>query len=147
MKKETWLVPVVVVVSTALLVFAVMGASAVYNYFFPMANPIVCPSEEDTASISLTKNSDPSTVIEITDIGYILHSIRDTQPTRNWSVQDYPTAKNYYTIEINTSATQDRYFRYFVYTENSQVYLESPYEGVYTADQQLFDFLKAAFAD
>ena len=147
MKKEKWLIPVVVVVSAALLVFAVMGASAVYNHFFPMAAPIVCPNEEDIASISLTQNSDPSAVIEITDFAYILQSIRDTQPTRNWTVNDYPTAENYYTIEIHTSAQQDRYFRYFVYTENSQVYLESPYEGVYEADQQLLDFLDAAFKD
>ena len=144
MKTEKWLVPVVVVVSTALLAFAVMSASAVYDHFFPMANPIVCPNEEEIASISLTQNSDPSVVIDITDFAYILQSIRDTQPTRDWSIQDYPAAEHYYTIEINTSARQNRYF---VYTEDSQVYLESPYEGVYMADQQLLAFLEGAFID
>ena len=147
MKKEKWLVPTVVVVTTALLVFAVMSASAVYDYFFPMAAPIVCPNEEDIASISLTHNSDPSAVIEISDFGYILQSIRTAQPTRNWSVQDYPAAENYYTVEIKTSAAQDRCFRYFVYAEGSQVYLESPYEGVYKVDQQLLDLLKDSFKD
>ena len=145
MKKEKWLIPTVVVITATLLVFAVMGASAVYDHFFPMANPIVCPDEEDIASISLTHSSDPSAVIDVSDFGYILRSIHGAQPTRNWSVNDYPTTENYYTIEINTSAWQDRYFRYFVYTENSQVYLESPYEGVYKADQQLLDFLETAF--
>ena len=144
MKKEKWLIPTVVVITATLLVFAVMGASAVYNYFFPMADPIVCPNEEDVTSISLTQNSDPATVIEITDFAYILQSMCDTQPTRNWTVNDYPTAEHYYTIEINTSA---RLERYFVYTENSQVYLESPYEGVYKVDQQLLAFLEAAFRD
>ena len=144
MKKEKWLIPVVVVVSAALLVFAVMGALAVYDHYFPMASPIVCPNEEDIASISLTHSSDPSAVIEITDFAYILQSIRDTQPTRNWTVNDYPTAEHYYTIEINTAARQERYF---VYTEDSQVYLESPYEGVYKVDQQLLEFLEAAFRD
>lgn len=147
MKKEKWLVPTVVAVTAALLVFAVMGASAVYNYFFPMAAPIVCPNEEDIASISLTQNNDPSAVIEISDFECILQSIRTAQPTRNWSVQDYPAVENYYTIEIKTSATQDRYFRYFVYTEDSQVYLESPYEGVYKVDQQLLDLLEDSFKD
>ena len=144
MKKEKWLVPVVVVVSAALLVFAVMGASAVYDYFFPMAEPIVCPNEEDISSISLTHSSDPATVIEIGDFAYILQSMRDTQPTRNWTVNDYPTAEHYYTIEINTAARQERYF---VYTEDSQVYLESPYEGVYEVDQQFLDFLEDSFKD
>ena len=36
MKKEKWLIPAVVVVTTVLLVFAVAGAPAVYNYYFPM---------------------------------------------------------------------------------------------------------------
>ena len=144
MKKEKWLIPTVVVVSAALLVFAVMGASAVYDYFFPMAEPIVCPTEEDISSISLTYSSDPATVIEIGDFAYILQSMRDTQPTRNWTVNDYPTAEHYYTIEINTTA---RLERYFVYTENSQAYLESPYEGVYKVDQQFLAFLEAAFRD
>ena len=144
MKKEKWIIPVVVIVSAVLLVFAVVGAPAIYNYYFPMADSIVCPNEEDVASISLMKNSDPATVIELADFGYILHSIRNAQPTRNWSVNDYPTAEDYYTIEINTSQRQ---YRYFVYIEDSQVYLERPYKGVYTADQQIFDFLEAAFAD
>ena len=144
MKKEKWLIPVVVVVSAVLLVFAVMGASAVYDYFFPMAAPLVCPNEEDISSISLTYSSDPATVIEVADFAYILQSMRDTQSTRNWTVNDYPTAEHYYTIEINTSA---RLERYFVYTENSQAYLESPYEGVYKVDQQLLAFLEAAFRD
>lgn len=144
MKKEKWLIPVVVIVTTVLLVFAVVSAPAVYDHFFPMAADVVCPNEEDVASVSLMNNSDPSAVIEVTDFGYILYSIRNAQPTRNWSVNDYPTAEHYYTIEINTSTRQ---YRYFVYIEDSQVYLESPYEGVYKADQQLFDFLEAAFAD
>ena len=144
MKKEKWLIPFVVVVTTALLVFAVVSAPAVYDHFFPMAATVVCPNEEDVASISLMDNSDPAAVIELDDFGYILHSIRNAQPTRNWSVNDYPTAAQYYTIEINTSQRQ---YRYFVYIEDSQVYLERPYEGVYKADQQLFDFLEAAFED
>ena len=144
MKKEKWLIPTVVVVSTALLIFLAMGIPAVYNHYFPMAEPIVCPNDEEITSISLTQNTDPTAVIELSDIEYILHSIRTAQPTRNWSINDYPTAESYYTIEIITS---ERQYRYFVYTENAQVYLESPYEGVYNIDQQLFDFLEAAFAD
>ena len=144
MKKEKWLIPVVVVVSVVLLVFAVIGAPAVYDHFFPMAAPIVCPNEEDITSISLTHSSDPSAVIDVSDFGYILQSVRDTQPTRNWTVNDYPTAEDYYTIEFNTT---ERLERYFVYTENSQAYLESPYEGVYKVDQQFLAFLEAAFRD
>ena len=144
MKKEKWLIPTVVVVSTALLIFLAMGIPAVYNYYFPMAEPIVCPSDEEITSISLTQNTDPTAVIELSDFAYILQSIRTAQPTRDWSINDYPTVEHYYAIEIKTSARQ---YRYFVYTENAQVYLESPYEGVYKVDQQLLAFLEAAFRD
>ena len=144
MKKEKWLFPTVVVVSTALLIFLAMGIPAVYNYYFPMAESIVCPNDEEITSISLTRNTDPAAVIELSDFAYILQSIRAAQPTRNWSINDYPTVEHYYAVEIKTS---ERQYRYFVYTENAQVYLESPYEGVYKVEQQLLDLLKDSFKD
>lgn len=144
--KKLW-ISAAAVVTTVLLVAAVIGAPAVYDYFFPMAAPVAYPNGEDITSISLTHNSDPSAVIEITDSGYILQALCNAQPTRNWSIQDYPAAENYYTFEIKTSAMQDRYFRYYVYMMDSQVYIESPYEGVYKADQQLLDFLEDSFKD
>ena len=136
--------PVVVSVSAVLLVIFAVGAYPVYNYLFPMAEPIVCPNEDDITSISLARNNDPSAAIEISDFAVLLQSFRNTKPTRNWSVNDYPTAKVYYTIEIDTSA---RHYRYFVYTEDSQVYVESPYEGVYKADRQILDLVAAYFSD
>ena len=147
MKRKKWLISAAVMAGIALLGLLGIGGYAVYDYVFTMAAPIFCPNEEDIASILLTQSNDSSTAIEISDFGNILQSIHNTQPTRIWSVQDYPAAENYYTIEIKTSEWQDRYFRYFVYTEDSQVYLESPYEGVYEADQQFLDFLEKFFKD
>lgn len=144
MKKEKWLIPVVVSVSAVLLVIFAVGAYPVYNYLFPMAEAIVCPSGDDITSVSLARSSDPSAAIEISDFATLLQTFRNTKPTRNWSVQDYPAAENYYTIEIDTPARQ---YRYFVYTEDSQVYVESPYEGVYQANQQILDLVAEHFED
>lgn len=142
MKKEKWLIPVVVSVSAVLLVIFAVGAYPVYNYLFPMAEAIVCPAGDDITSVSLARSSDPSAAIEISDFATLLQTFRNTKPTRNWSVQDYPAAETYYTIEIRTS---ERQHRYFVYTEGSQVYLESPYEGVYEANQELTNLLENLF--
>jgi hypothetical protein len=60
------------------------------------------------------------------------------------SVYDYPTAKTYYTIEVDMVARQ---YRYFLYAENSQVYVELPYEGIYKANQQFLDFVAEYFKD
>ena len=77
-------------------------------------------------------------LIETTDIDKILKNIIDAQPTREMSVNDYPATKAYYTIEIDTVARQ---YRYFLYAENSQVYVELPYEGIYKTNQQFLDFV------
>lgn len=45
------------------------------------------------------------------------------------SVNDIPTARPYYKLQV---ATEEQEFDYFVYTENNRVYLEIPYVGIYT---------------
>ena len=122
-----------------LLVIAV-GGYFLLDRMFPVAPPIDCPNEEDIRSISLTQNSDPSTSVEVSDFGAVLQNICAGEPTRIWSIQDYPSVEIYYTVEIDTSARQ---YRYFVYAEGSQVYVEKPYQGVYEVNQQVLDF----FAD
>ena len=137
--KKVWLVVII-----ALFGFSVIGGYAVFDSVFPKADPISCPDVDSITAISLSQNSTPSLVVEAPVFAEVLESIRNTQPTRQWSVNDYPTANDYYTIEIDTPA---RDYRYFVYVENSQVYLEAPYGGVYKANQQLLDFLAAYFKD
>ena len=142
MKMEKWLFFSVIIAIIALLGIAVVGAGSVYQSVFPMAAPIDCPDLESITAISLIRDNDTSVVVETADFGELLHNISNTQPTRIWSVNDYPTAENYYTMEIDTS---EREYRYFIYMESSQVYIESPYEGVYQADQQILELVAEPF--
>ena len=144
MKKEKWLVPVIAVGLAVVLVIFAVGGYMIYNYVFPMAEAIDCPDTESVTAISLIQNNNISVTVEAKNFGTFLQNISNAQPTRNWSVQDYPAAENYYTIEIDTPARQ---YRYFVYTEDSQVYVESPYEGVYQANQQILDLVAKHFED
>ena len=68
----------------------------------------------------------------------ILQNIRNAEPTRKMSVNDYPVVDPYYSIEIETL---ERSYQYFVYSENSKVYIEIPYEGIYEANQRLLDLV------
>ena len=133
-----------VIIIIALLGIAVIGGYAILNNIFPKADPIKFPDTESIAAITLIQNDGSSVAIETADFGEILKNITNAQPTRTMSVNDCPTAKTYYTIEIDTAARQ---YRYFLYAEKSQVYIELPYEGIYKSNQQFLDFIADYFKD
>lgn len=135
--KKTW-----VIIIIALLGIAVIGGYAILNNIFPKADPIKFPDTESITAITLIQKGGSSVAVETADFGEILKNITNAQPTRTMSVNDYPTAKTYYTIEVDTAARQ---YRYFLYAENSQVYIELPYEGIYKSNQQFLDFVAEYF--
>ena len=135
--KKTW-----VIIIIALLGIAVIGGYAILNNIFPKADPIKFPDTESITAITLIQKDGSSVAVETADFGEILKNITNAQPTRTMSVNDYPTAKTYYTVEVDTAARQ---YRYFLYAENSQVYVELPYEGIYKANQQFLDFVLEYF--
>ena len=137
--KKTW-----VIIIIALLGIAVIGGYAIFNNIFPKADPIKFPDTESITAITLIQKDGSSVAVATADFGEILKNITNAQPTRTMSVNDYPTAKTYYTIEVDTAARQ---YRYFLYAENSQVYVELPYEGIYKANQQFLDFIEEYFKD
>ena len=137
--KKTW-----VIIIIAFLGIAVIGGYAILNNIFPKADPIKFPDTESITAITLIQKDGSSVAVETADFGEILKNITNAQPTRTMSVNDYPTAKTYYTIEVDTAARQ---YRYFLYAENSQVYIELPYEGIYKSNQQFLDFVAEYFKD
>ena len=137
--KKTW-----VIIIIALLGIAVIGGYAVLNNIFPKADPIKFPDAESITAITFIQKDGSSVAVETADFGEILKNIANAQPTRTMSVNDYPTVKTYYTIEVDAAARQ---YRYFLYAENSQVYVELPYEGIYKSNQQFLDFIAEYFKD
>lgn len=143
--KKAWMI---IIIAFALVGLIVWGTYAIFDNLFPMADPIRYPSasnlpyKESISSISLAQNNGASVMVESDDIGTVLQNIANAQPTRIMSVNDYPAAKTYYTITVETPA---RKYWYFIYEEDSQVYIEVPYEGVYTTNHQFFDFVVAYF--
>ena len=138
MTLEKCLYTIAVIASVVLLFFAAWGGFAVYDYFFPMAEAITCPVNEEVTFASLALNNSTIVQFEEAELVKLLEHFDAVTPTRKWSVQDYPTAKTYYIIELHT---ENRLYRYFVYTEGTQVYVEHPYEGIYKADPQILTFI------
>ena len=133
--QKKWLIIILII---ALLVITISGVYVFIDRFFPKAETIKCPNIESIIAISLSQNNDISVMVETAKFGEFLQNIKNAQPTRIMSVNDYPTATNYYTIEINTS---EREYQYYIYGENSEVYIEIPYEGIYKSKQQFLNFV------
>lgn len=143
--KKLW---IIVIIAFSLVGITVWCGYAVFNSIFPMAGPISYPSTSDALyqesidSISLAQNHGTSLMVQSDDIGTVLQNIGNAQPTRIMSVNDYPVTKIYYTITLKTP---ERKYCYFIYEDDSQVYIEVPYEGVYTSNRQFFEFITAYF--
>ena len=130
---------------TALLICLVLllglmlaGGYIALDHTFPEAGPIPVPSADDITSMRICEELAGSGEVAPEHYGWILETLRNSEPTRKMSVNDYPTVKPYYSVTIDTP---DRTYHYYLYTENSQIYIESPYNGIYKTDRQLLDFI------
>ncbi len=139
MKKKNIILTVVVVVCVGLLAVAVY----LFNDIFPKAKPIRRPEIEDVVSVSLNCNTlDASIPLNELHIEDLLLYISEARPTRKQSLNDYPTSGAYYGVEIQTG---DKEYRYYVYEEGEQVYIEMPYEGIYTSEIELLNLVLTYF--
>ena len=131
-----------------ILCLAFSGGYFIFDSIFPKAEPISGPTQNRAnkdrliKSILLMKKDGSSVMVENEELGIVLQSIDNAQPTRKMSANDYPTVETYYIIEILSSV---RVYSYFIYKENSQVYIEIPYEGIYTSNQEFYEFVEGYF--
>ena len=116
----------------------------IFDSVFPKADKIKIPSEEEIISASVSANSSEEIKIESADYKNLLLGIENSSPTRKMSVNDYPTAKLYYKVDVITS---ERSYRFFIYEENAGTYIEFPYEGIYKPDPEAFDFIYKYFEE
>ena len=124
-----------------LLAGILIGGYIAIDHIFPVAGPIPVPPAEEITSIRICEEWAGSGEVEPEHYSWILDSLNSSKPTRKMSVNDYPTVKPYYSVTIDTP---DRTYHYYLYTDNSQVYIESPYNGIYITDRQLLDFILGA---
>ena len=141
MKKRNIILTIVLIVCVGLLA----GAVYLFNDIFPKAKPIRHPEPNEIVSVKLSCNT-PDATIPMSEKYYedLIRYISEAKPTRKQSLNDYPTALPYYIFEIQASETQ---YRYFVYEEGGQVYIEMPYEGIYEAEPNLLNITLKYFEE
>lgn len=124
---------------TAMVFMAVLlGGYYVYSNMFPVARPIHCPSIEAITAINISTDNNKESKILGTDFAKTVTYIGNSRPTRMISVNDTPTVRPYYKIEILTA---EKTFNYYVYEKNNNVYIERPYEGIYIIDRQVVNII------
>ena len=134
----------IVIIFICLLLLVVAGYAFV-NEVLPKAPAIDIPDKEDIIMVSVGVNKDDEFEVKDIDIDKLLTLLGNAKPTREQSLDDYPTARVFYRFEIKTSETEHYYYIYEDSTE--QVYIEIPYVGVYTAEKELFSFVLKYFEE
>lgn len=141
MKKKNIILTIVLIVCVGLLA----GAVYLFNDIFPKAKPIRHPEPDEIVSVKLSCNT-PDATIPMSEKYYedLIRYISEAKPTRKQSLNDTPTAGAYYGVEIQTDEMQ---YRYFVYEEGEQVYIEMPYDGIYESKIELLNLVLKYFEE
>lgn len=139
MKKIWWIA--LIAAAVIFVIMAVIVAVNVFEHMFPMAEPIRLPDSQVVTEIFAQAKDGERKAVDVTELDKILDKLRNAEPTRIWSVNDYPTVTEYYVLEIETP--EHRAYRYFVYRENARIYIESPYEGIYETEESFFELISS----
>lgn len=141
MKKKNIILTIVLIVCIGLLA----GAVYLFNDIFPKAEPIRHPEPDEIVSVTLSCNT-PDATIPMSEQDYedLIRYTSEAKPTRKQSLNDTPTSGAYYGVEIQTDEMQ---YRYFVYEEGEQVYIEMPYEGIYESKIELLNLVLKYFEE
>ena len=133
---------VILVVALAIIAGLIIGGYLMIDSLFPKADPINAPSASSVVSMTVKKNENRNDgdlrEIANADVDSILSNLSEAEPTRKMSVQDSPDAQTYYEIAAKTN---ERTHYFYIYFESGTCYVEIPYEGIYTVDNELVNLL------
>ena len=133
---------VILVVALAIIAGLIIGGYLMIDSLFPKADPINAPSASSVVSMTVKKNENRNDgdlrEIANADVDSILSKLSEAEPTRKMSVQDSPDAQTYYEIAAKTN---ERTHYFYIYFESGTCYVEIPYEGIYTVDNELVNLL------
>lgn len=133
-KSRIFLCVVIVVIFLGLT-----GAWMLFDSVFPKAGPIEHFRIDMVESVAVYDNENNVVDISEAEKGMLITFLNDAESTRKMSVNDYPTVRPYYVLEIEVA---ERVYRYMIYEEHGTVYAEVPYEGVYRIDREAIYLLK-----
>lgn len=103
------------------------------------AEPIVLPPIEQISSIEIAGGIQDLIVTDVDVIASIVHKIDEAAPTSKPSVQDVPTVSEYIRIDFISDGNLSSVF---LYEENSKLYVEQAYHGVFETDESFLKLIK-----
>lgn len=118
------------------ILLVVIGEIKIYNDFFPMAEPINLPSNDEIIAINIKKDTFNINYTDSEILKMIVEQLSKAKETRLLTVHDRPTVRDYYTVDIITKYNNMTYTS-FIYQENSKWYLEQPYTGIYEINEDI----------
>lgn len=121
-----------------IIIILILGGYYIYNNIFPFVEPLQYPTTEDIISIDIKTDNNKEYRILGTDFARLVTYISNSKPTRIMSTSETPLITPYYKIEIST---KEKTYNYYVYEDGKKVYIESPYEGKYTIDDQVISIM------
>lgn len=129
------------IIIVVMMVMVVLGLEAytVYDDIFPKAEPIEQLEIGMLEPVKLYDNENIEIVISDEELQKLITFIKGAVATRIMSVNDYPSVRPYYVVEIKKA---ERIFRYIIYEEKGTTYVELPYEGVYEIDREVLEIFE-----
>lgn len=129
----------IILISLGAVVGLLLGAYVFFDNMFLKAEPIRQLEISMLESVNLHDNENKEIVLSEEELQKLINYINSAVPTRIMSVNDYPSVRPYYVIELKTV---ERVFRYMIYEDHGTVYVELPYEGIYEIDREAVEILK-----
>lgn len=86
-----------------------------------------------------SSNQPESIFLDHDELEQLIDYLHDAKPTRELSINDTPTQKPYYKIDVYNNT--DSLWRFFIYEYGGKAYYEIPYTGIYKVNSNILNLL------
>lgn len=108
------------------------------NFLAPLAPP--APELSSDIFYEITYE-DRLLYLDLNELEQFVEYLQDAKPTRELSVNDTPTQKTYYKIDVYNNT--DSLWRFFIYEYGGKAYYEIPYTGIYKVNSNILNLLSS----
>ncbi|MCR5682431.1 MAG: DUF5301 domain-containing protein [Clostridiales bacterium] len=118
------------VIAAVLALLCIAAIIWILHSLFPKAPPVAFPENYEQLTVR-QYGAEEERIVYPEDADLLLDVLRDAQPTRRQSVNDFPAGREYTTFTIHGSGDSPSYARFFLYEDGDDMILEIPYGGIY----------------
>ena len=118
------------VIAAVLALLCIAAIIWILHSLFPKAPPVDFPENYEQLTVR-QYGAEEEQIVYPEDADLLLDVLRDAQPTRRQSVNDFPAGREYTTFTIHGSGDSPSYARFFLYEDGDDMILEIPYGGIY----------------